>query len=66
MTSASTAPFATELYSNAALRLKANSGSVYIQTAGDDPAASIQLRANGTIAFKATSFDGLNTTAVFG
>lgn len=66
MTSASTAPYATELYSNAALRLKANSGSVYIQTAGDDPAASIQLRANGTIAFKATSFEGLNTTAVFG
>lgn len=66
ITGASTASYATELYSGGALRMLASSGSVYIATSSSNPAASIQLRQDGTIAFKATSIEGLNTTAVFG
>lgn len=74
-TGASTANYATELYSGGALRMYATTGSVYIATAQTSPvAAYIQLDQQGTIKFKATKADftdvstvtGLNTTAVFG
>lgn len=66
ITGASTAGYATELYSGGALRMLASTGAVYIATSSTNPAAYIQLRQDGTIAFKATSVEGLNTTAVFG
>ena len=75
MTSASSAGYAVELHSGAALRLTAKSGSIYIATNFENSANSIpgkttyflQLNDDGTVNTNFTGFGGGGTaTAVFG
>lgn len=71
--SASTASYATWLYSDGALRMTANSGSVWIANKHSSPTGSMQMMEDGTIKLDGTSLlwngkalQGSSTTAVFG